>query len=548
VNESALLPPAALARIDPAAGRLGKIFGGGDGPCWLEAGVNNHVVPGAPMALQWRLHPPLARVTLPDVGTSIRLELSLLDGADVVGSLGTFAVPGTSGERTVVPRGTPDVLRRLYTIGTSVIQVRLIGDGAFPGPYITEVPVDINPEIILSSFWRWTIDGGAHQVWNTRYQIVGQLVNRTQFSDLTATIVLTETPADGGAPTVFDHPPVAVPRRPAMTPETAAGVTVTYPPILQDWTWILDGVCLYTGPADRWFGYTISLALVDQFGNAYATTAGANIQVVVPDAKQVAGIHATQLMVSAAVFLVLAVAAAAGYFTAVGAPFLFGVAAALQTSAQLVCTAAKDPPQPDFAFLEPVMAARPELPADDGTATALWRRLAALSARIYGINLALSATQGKLEGARLAGDLEGLRVQTGAYLTMVGDLRDDVATLGAVHSAAPAASELLAMPHDEFVKVATMFGQGPTPDMSDAWTKAGGDPKGLQPTIDRVLALAGSADGGEWDLAALLPDLGAAATFSALEMLRDAAKIVAGPPQLVAPLDDTLVPLEDIRS
>ena len=535
------LPAGAVAMLERMGPRLVETLDPGGGTATLSVEVLNVIVPGRPLLLRWRLDPALGG-HLPAVGPVIDIELFLMDRLDTLGSLGTFRVDSRAGTREVALRGAPELLRRMYAVGTSLVQARLSGNGTAPGPYVGEVEVSVVGERVGAGWWDWTIEGGFQQPWKSSYQIAGRVLNRSQVTAMTVTISLVDAALDGSAPSVTtDHVPVLVPRAP-LTPgaSVASAVAVAFPPIVKDWTWILDGVCLYTGPTDRWYRYTVSLRFTDDFGNRYDTTDAVNVQVIVSDLKQLSGLHATQLMVSAAVFLGLAIAAAAGFYTAVGAPFLFGVASALQTSAQIVCGVAKDPPVPDFDFLNRVVAVLPDVPAEDGTPSNVWRRLAVLTTRIHATYLALSATQGKLEGARLVSDLDGVTIQATAYLAMVAGLKADVATLAEVYAAGAAATRRLKITNAVVKQAAIAARQGVSPEVVAGWVNAAGSREGLDETISRLTDKEGPADGAAWNLAALLPDFAACTAALARSTVGDTPFVVAGPTQLRTSIEPSI--------
>jgi hypothetical protein len=208
-----------------------------------------------------------------------------------------------------------------------------------------------------------------------------------------------------------------------------SSVLIGYPPITQDWEWIVPGVWLVTGPFEKDFTYTVAYTFEDGYGNSYSNTSPeVLVDVSVSDAKVAAGSSAMGATANAAAWAGAAAAVAAGIIAAPAAPGLFAIAAGWYSAAAAAGKLATDPPAPDPHFREPV---RIKLPTSDGASAAHdglspIRLLAELADRVFVAADALSQTHGRF-AARFFRDVDASRAQAAQYRDVERQLAADAA-------------------------------------------------------------------------------------------------------------------------
>jgi hypothetical protein len=174
------------------------------------------------------------------------------------------------------------------------------------------------------------------------------------------------------------------------------------------------------------FTYTATIAMQDEFGNAYPSSTSAPLAVLVrvSDAKLALAASALAAEEIGVTLLALAFIALAGYYTAVAAPALFAAAAAAFAAAAGAGAGALDPPVADFDYRRVVVTSPPG-PSEELAGEPVLAPLVAVVAlleRIIGLEAAMSGTEARLIGARIDRDEEAIRLQSDEYR----DLRDSL--------------------------------------------------------------------------------------------------------------------------
>ncbi len=203
---------------------------------------------------------------------------------------------------------------------------------------------------------------------------------------------------------------------PGMTNHPTTVAAVKDSPILSwtngvKWTWLNTIDYSVVGPLSMGWGWTVSQAALDEFGNVRFQPDSEMLAVFIDvrSDKPVAAMTAQNFLIAAA---------ALGWWQAIAAAIMLDFAAYWGTIAQ-------DPPAPDPTYRKAVTLSRRTLralPAGDPTLAAIGG-LAQLSADIAAGHNALSTTEGRLLGARLAGNQAAVKLQARTYREVLRSMR-----------------------------------------------------------------------------------------------------------------------------
>jgi hypothetical protein len=313
----------------------------------------------------------------------------------------------------------------LYQVGAKTLRLVITGDGADKGPYIADADLTVVEETLSPDWWQWVAPASAETQptvkWKEKYKIAARALNHAQ-SDMRFESSLFELPPD-----------VAIwkPRSKATNMIAAGKVAdvVFTDEIEQDWQWIIPGVWIVPAQVSglgttRAFDYKVNLSLTDGFGNGYDPFDSGlfRVYVKVSDVKVALGWAAEAHMVIANLLTV------AGLLSV--NPWVLGAGGSAATEAQALGAGALDPPDPDPLFREAVEVSLRPAPvwAAASDANPLGDFLQT-GARITTRYNALLETEGRLMGARLAGDAAAVELQKATYRQIVDQITADADSL-----------------------------------------------------------------------------------------------------------------------
>jgi len=268
----------------------------------------------------------------------------------------------------------------------------------------------------------------VNEFWNSSYTLSGTLQNVGTGSSLTAEVEITQT---GPFPSTPRGAPVAtLPSQSVIVPVGGSEV-VSFGTQIQNWHWFNTTTGALEGPTSQFVSYAVSLTVVDEAGNSVTVTpAPLTVKVTVPFAKLLQQESAqtdfdlfVSFSASAAVAASLAALAGAGVVTAelgvalgIAAAVFAADAAGAQTGEQQAAASAMDPPEPSLAFddVEPFNPSSVVGPSSPETAHI--RELLNRQLHVNDACRVLSLTEGRLEGALIAGQREDVDRQLRHYL------------------------------------------------------------------------------------------------------------------------------------
>lgn len=321
----------------------------------------------------------------------------------------------------VVDRTLPD---EFYRIGTQTLEIEVTGDGPERGPLTAELYVNVQPETIDQTWWRWTHPPQPTDLqWNRGYGVGGQFTSTSRFSSMTnlsfnlheRTLGSALNPTSSGS--LINRGSISVGAVPI-----GGNSTLSFPEIRQNWSWITPVVWVITDySTGRSFNYDLSGSFQDQYGNQYQLSSTLETYVRISVEKVVAGVAAMNGMFLSAALLVSAGIAAlipvVGWATA--GPLLAASGVAL-TAAQGLGAIALDPPEPDLNYEEKVKV--PHL--DISKALKKYSEFPKLGtmlelvATLIRFDEALSRIERKRMGATLDGNKRAVKRQTLDYENM----------------------------------------------------------------------------------------------------------------------------------
>jgi hypothetical protein len=371
--------------------------------------INGSVVPGQPLSLTWGAEGFLESYNLGQVTATISLDNQVLYTSTPIPYItGVFdvvtnALIGGTGPQnvTIDPPQNPAVASSLYKIGAKALTLTLTASQG--GSFTDQETLTVVPESVNASWWTWT-SPPSDVAWKQAYTPAGTFTNHSQWAAASATLTLYED--ENFAEPGKAHDTVTTDA--AVPPGTS--VDRSFASITQNWSWIVPGAWIVTGPGSKVFVYTAHFTVKDQYGNGYPEVISPMLPVTVTVSGLKIGLGAT------AQGLVAGALAAA-----VAAIFDFGVTAAVATAlyagASAAGAGANDPPEPDPNFLERIPLIVPALPqtlSQDNRFTKLIPLLESIDF-ILAAQDVLSQIQGRLMGARRANNAEGIRLQTASY-------------------------------------------------------------------------------------------------------------------------------------
>ncbi len=242
-----------------------------------------------------------------------------------------------------------------------------------------------------------------------------------------------------------------------------------------NWPWFNQVTLITVGYNSRYISYRVTLTATDDYDNTYTSISEpCHVFVRISDIKQAAlfaGLMA-QNVAAAAVIAAIACLPVAGYGW-VAATWWFGVAATAETVAQFAVSQALDPPELDSAYMDRVPLPQDKgKPSTDGQVPSL-ADILAYANRIMQLPLLLSQIQGKLMGARQAGDKAGMELQQGTYVkglqAMISDADAMMKLLPNFHKDLPGKIQEI----DKLQTAAQSLAKGLTPDAVMGLDKAG---------------------------------------------------------------------------
>ena len=326
----------------------------------------------------------------------------------------------------------------------------LTGSGPETGPWAVDLPLQVIPDDVDTSWWEWTTPQGENELWgsNNPYSVGGTLTNESQFAQMTITWTIIQID-DQGNQLQFGSGTLS-------QVEIGNIIGITSNTITQNWEWILLGVWVINGPTTRLFTYRVQFTVQDLFGNSYPTpgsgvalflSASLSVNVNVAGWKYWAGVVAEGFAIAAAAELVIAgIAALSIIGDLVGAAeALAGIGAALYSVASASGAIARDPPKPSPKYKEVLginySKARKHLPISR------FPGLSNFSESSHKIVIGLKAWNEiykRMLGARQAGDFRSFLLQVSSYLDVVRKMESDFADLE--QSVARATIEINRMP------------------------------------------------------------------------------------------------------
>ena len=425
----------------------------------LTFAVNGPVVPGQPVTFTWELS---ARNLSPGSLTAQILingnqvwadpapvpftQAKVLIGGLVIDGqyrpiyipvLGLFA----GGETQTIQPQSGAGANALYTIGTKTLTLVVTGSGPDRGPWTTTATLRVVGEAIQGNWWTWTQipsagTGPSTALWggggNKNAYIVGGIFhNHSQFSDLTFNWRIVETEQDNGNLQTQGTGTVLIgPGSTALQQSSS---------ISQGWEFVMLGTWITDGPMKKNFQYNMEFNVQDPFGNEYPVAGGSPafisgnlvVDVQVPEWKVLAAATADGSQAAAVGTAAATVAAFLGVVTTAAAPILATAAGAVEAAAATAGLVARDPPFPDPKFNEGVPVVYHSISKNLAESTEFSAMAEFLSGilRMTDQLSVLDAIEGKILGAKVAGDEAALLTQTTAYLGFVGEIGAQYATI-----------------------------------------------------------------------------------------------------------------------
>lgn len=370
------------------------------------------IFPGEPVPIAWRIQnfctdlgAITARVTFQ--GTELYRSNAIAVGLQDV----------EKGEDLEIRPGTT-LTPTFYRIGTKQITVEVTGTGADPGPYTATTTVTVLPEPVAAT-WAFTMPAQASTFdWKATYTVTGRLTNPAHATMSPTSLVLDETSNIG--------PAIERNASPLIGPLTPGAFGSEVWSVVQTWSWLIPGVWIPSGPQGGAFTYTVTVAMQDEFGNAYPATTSLPLTVIVRVSTKKLALATSALAAFeiATTLLALAFLALAGYYTAVAAPALFAAAGAAFGVASGAGAGALDPPVPDFDYRHIVPISLLDWPAQLGSESTLAPTIAvfALLDRTNKLEAAMTATEARLAGARIDRADDAIRLQANEYRDLRGSL------------------------------------------------------------------------------------------------------------------------------
>ena len=390
--------------------------------------VPGTVVPGSPVKFSWQLISHMegnpgnltAKIFVNGIQiytNPIPIACKLSDGLSYIGGEDNFVQLSPSQPGAVF----------LYQFGPVTLQLEVTCSNAGFGPFAAESTFSVIPEAVDQSWWQWVNPPGTAD-WNTPYIISANFLNKSQFTQMSCSLVLTELDDANGQTTNRTGGSGNLTFGPVGINGT---FFVTFPTIIQNWVWVIPG-CIIIGDLERMFNYSVTLSLRDAYGNEYQPVKSntVNVFVSVSNDKRnavIVGFTAT----SVAVYMTaLEIALLAGIITAAGAPAATAAAAAATALSATSYAIAIDPIKPNANYRSVHEQLSPSVPK----AFAKVAKNPLIEAMQLCTSILLNAdslaqTYGRLQGARLAKNSNGIEIQTKAYQHYEKKLNGDLKKL-----------------------------------------------------------------------------------------------------------------------
>jgi hypothetical protein len=381
--------------------------------------LSEAVRPGQPIPLSWGIYG-----TTIEAGETFTATVSLNNNPCYTSKAITALRDlenGTSGageSNVTMPIPSQQLGQELYAIGDHTLTVSVAGNASNKGPYAASATLVVLGDGPTDGWWQWTepTTAAAEKIpWPLPYTPLGNLFNLNKWSAVTVQCELLEADITDGTPAVSRGiQSVMADIGPNANP-------VQFNAITQNWTWVDSPTGRIGAQTSKTFQYVVNLTVKDAWGNGYPpgnTHPPATVIVSVADNKindAWAALNANATAVAVA---------AAGAVTGI---FTFGIGAGVGTAAAALLVgigaqylaSAKDPPAPDFNYLTQVDV-RPVLNSSSSGEREESKTLAFLNVvlRCLAIGEALSATEGKLIGARMRENARGMSVQSRRYTSL----------------------------------------------------------------------------------------------------------------------------------
>jgi hypothetical protein len=387
------------------------------------------VVPGEPFSVQWSCtmigpEPPSVTATL--MLGSTQLQAGTFPTEPDVPPPHTS--PGWHSGGTLTVNLSPSDSRAktvYFGFGVKTLQLQLSAGTTGEA----DVPLTVVQEAIDGLWWVFTAPEQQGVPWGTPYSVEGTFTNKSQWATINGSIAINET---GGA----DANPVSRGSSNFAPVAPGGNVDLTFMPILwnsQTWPWVSPGGII-TGDTSRVYYYQPIMTLQDIFGNPYSSILGGEYAVLI-SVTQTKQFWADTCL-----------AASEAAVTALLWGGLAGLAALFAGAAAGAYFQANDPPVPDPQFQVSVIILtqylEDKLPIDPPAPQL--QHLAVHAFHIVKVIDALGQVEGKILGARQAGDEQALSVQTEARQRFLEELRSEVISmLGSVGEAADELERLI---------------------------------------------------------------------------------------------------------
>jgi hypothetical protein len=375
------------------------------------------IVPGQSVEAEWSIFFP----KLPDfdIGHTVIADLTL-QPEDICVYRGS-EIPYEVGEKLkdTVTLAIPESIFKFpgkILVPSRHILLEITGDGVDPGPFEADAELIIEKEIVQPDWWQWNAKSGSmnYADWKSNLDVNGSLINRSKWMHIQKSEIKlyevnrTESP--------YIESDIRNSTTGAIDP--LAKKSVTFDAVNQTWDWIEDLTWRPKEDLSIIFDYRVEFTVTDFYGNVYPSeSVYLAYTVSVPSAKISWQVAAAASRASALVL----------YGLALACWYVPPAAAALGAEATLVMAAATesheramDPPEPDPRYLE-VVVRRPSRIANVPSEGSRMGSLAKIIDRILANAEAISQIHGRLIGARLARDNNGMRIQKNSYIAMLND-------------------------------------------------------------------------------------------------------------------------------
>lgn len=391
--------------------------------------IVGNVFPGEPIGVRWRV--VLGLRGTDSTSYSIRL---LIDGQLVHERAGIpagqasvgGAVLALWGEQSFqtesVVIGDANAARLVYRIGAKTLSAEVRGPGSAVPEFVGSVRFRVVREPFDSSWWEWRVPAFESIEWKTAYTLVGDFVNRSRFASMSlVNAELSEVRSEEN-PEInpCDYHPIQVQSRNFIAAGGRSGFSFG---LMQDWQWFIPAAYVVKGPINKTFAYAVFLSIIDEFGNVYDGVCSARRirHVGVPKEKRLAAVAAQTAASNAALWATM---------------LTWAVSAAWYGVAVFNGEIAKDPPDPDSRFREPVDVIPLPLPRWSADAsTRSFRATTCLletAAHLAALEKARTVSRARMLGARLEGDGAALKLQQGGYLEIERRMTEASAKLGEI--------------------------------------------------------------------------------------------------------------------